>query len=105
MVAYFLWSFADSVDEVVKRHGGHMVPEWKPTVVSQLLIDSEKNKSFYVVAKAGLKMFHSSCLLDMDFKTRSPSVTEVFGLLVTLTVWDVLQAHNTACSYQSQDLQ
>lgn len=57
MVAYSLWSFADSTDEVVKQHGGHMVPGWKPTVVSQSHIDRGQNKSFYVVAEAGLKAF------------------------------------------------
>lgn len=26
VIAYFLWSFADSTDEVVKQHGRHMAP-------------------------------------------------------------------------------
>lgn len=95
MVAYFLWSFADSTDEVVKQHAGHMVPGWKHAVVSQLHIDRENKKFFYVVAEAGLKMFCSSCLLAMDFKTRSPLVMEVFGLLIGL--WDVLRADDTVC--------
>lgn len=85
-----------------------MVSGWKHAVVSQLHIDREKNKSFYVVAEAGLKTFRSSCLLVMDFKTGSPSVMEVFALFIRLTVWDVLRADDTACSYQcldSQDLQ
>lgn len=64
MVAYFLWSFADSTDEVVKQHGGHMVSGWKHTAVSQLHIDREKNKSFNVVAEARLKMIRSSLLVN-----------------------------------------
>lgn len=53
MVAYFLWSFADSTDEVVKQHGGHMVPGWKHAVVSQLHIDREKNKKFLCCCGGG----------------------------------------------------
>ncbi|KAK1885549.1 Deoxyguanosinetriphosphate triphosphohydrolase, partial [Dissostichus eleginoides] len=76
VVAYFLWTFAGSTDEVVKQHGGHLEPGWKHAVVSQLHIDREKNRSFYVAAEAGLKRFRSSCLLALDSKTRSPSVVE-----------------------------
>ena len=71
-----------------------MVPGWKHAVVSQLHIDREKNKSFYVVAEAGLKMFHSSCSLATDCKRTSPEVMEVFGLFIGLAVLDVLRNDN-----------
>lgn len=65
-----------------------MVPGWKHAVVSQLHIDREKYKSFYVVVEAGLEMFRSSCLLAMDFKTGTPSVMEVLcGMSRELTVY------------------
>lgn len=61
MVAYFLWSFADSTDEVVKQHAGHMVAGWRHAVVSQLRINRVKNKSFYVVAEVELNLLRSGC--------------------------------------------
>lgn len=50
----FLRSFADSTDEVVKQHGGHMVPGWEHAVVSQSHIDREKCKVFmWLEGRAG----------------------------------------------------
>lgn len=51
-----------------------MVPGWEHAVVSQSHIDRGEKIQFYDVAEAGLKMFRSSCLFAMDFKTRSLSV-------------------------------
>lgn len=54
------------------------------TLLSVSCTLTEGKIKFYVVAEAGLKMFRSSCLLAMDFKTATPSVMEVFGLFIRL---------------------
>jgi len=56
------------------------------TLLSVSCTLTERKRSFYVVAEAGLKMLGSSCLLATDFKRRSPRVTEVFGLFIRLSV-------------------
>ena len=70
------------------------------TLLSVSCTLTEGKIKFYIVAEAGLKMFRSSCLLAMDFKTGSPSVMEVFGLFIRLAVWDVLRADDTDGSHQ-----
>lgn len=70
MVAYFLWSFADSTDEVVKQHGRHMVPGRKHAVVGHLHIVREgKKKSFMLMQRRDGRCFAAAAIVkDVEIK-------------------------------------